>query len=432
MKNFLLAVFCVFSFCTLNSQSNNEIAKVYLKRSQESLTSYRGNINPSDLDESLDHFSKAMKYTDTITSAKTARLGTLIYYEKSDFKEARVYIKQYFQLATNKSSDEYTELIEISVDINEKLEAQLLAEKKIEEERIRKEKELRRIDSLKVIWNAKSELLSLQLDSIYKFDKNNLALFNNEGSYGIINDKGEVVLESDDYKAALAFDGYVLFMNKLQDPTKIYCFNSGTKEVFMLPLVSDFNLLSTHYGKVMLPRGNGRLVLYPDNAYGPMVYDLNVKKIVRVANKKELFKSLKSNDIIDKYNKKDEVKINKDWYSFGGHVGGGIHALYLEDDYNVHSFLCSIDGNILYADSDYQYLGAFHNNKSQAIKDNKTVWVNQNGTKVSTAKDDAGEYSGSSTLTRLNSGAYQITQDGVIILGKERLEKLPVFLRNNK
>ena len=46
----------------------------------------------------------------------------------------------------------------------------------------------------------------------------NLALFKNEGSYGIINDKGEVVLESDDYKAALAFDGYVLFMNKLQDP----------------------------------------------------------------------------------------------------------------------------------------------------------------------------------------------------------------------
>jgi hypothetical protein len=197
-------------------------------------------------------------------------------------------------------------------------------------------------------------------------------------------------------------------------------------------MVSDFNLLSTHYGKVMLPRGNGRLVTYPDNSYGPMVYDLNVKKIVRVANKKELFKSLKSNDIIDKYNKKGEVKINKDWYSFGGHVGGGIHALYLEDNYNVHSFLCSIDGNVLYAESDYQYLGAFHNNKTQAVKDSETVWVNQNGTKVSAAKEDAGEYSGNSTLTRLKSGAYQITQDGVIILGEERLEKMPVFLRNNK
>jgi uncharacterized membrane protein len=60
------------------------------------------------------------------------------------------------------------------------------------------------------------------------------------------------------------------------------------------------------------------------------------------------------------------------------------------------------------------------------------VWVNQNGTKVSAVKDEAGEYSGNSTLTRLKSGAYQITQDGVIILGEERLDKLAVFLRNNK
>ena len=79
-----------------------------------------------------------MKNIDTITSANTAKLGALIYYEKSDFKEAKVYIKQYFQLATNKSSNEYTELIGISADINEKFEAQLLAEKKQEEERIRK------------------------------------------------------------------------------------------------------------------------------------------------------------------------------------------------------------------------------------------------------------------------------------------------------
>jgi predicted transposase YbfD/YdcC len=432
MKNLLLSVLCVLFLSSLNAQSNNELAKFHLKRAQESLTSYRGDINPSDLDKSLIEFSKAMKYTDTITSTNTAKLGALIHYEKSNFKEAKVYMQQYFQLATNKSSNEYSELIGISVDINEKLEAQLLAVKKQEEERIRKEKELRRIDSLKVVWSSKSEALSLQIDSIYKFDKNNLALFKNEGNYGIINDKGEVVLASEDYKAALAFDGYVLFMNKSQEPTKIYCFNSGTKEVFILPLVSDFNLLSTHYGKVMLPRGNGRLVTYPDNSYGPMVYDLNVKKIVRVANKKELFKSLKSNDVIDKYNKKEEVKINKNWFTFGGHVGGGIHALYLEDDYNVHSFLCSIDGNVLYAESDYQYLGAFHNNKTQAVKDSETVWVNQNGTKVSAAKEDAGEYSGNSTLTRLKSGAYQITQDGVIILGEERLEKMPVFLRNNK
>lgn len=37
----------------------------------------------------------------------------------------------------------------------------------------------------------------------------------------------------------------------------------------MLPAVSDFSTLSTSYRKVMLPRGNGRVVTYPNNAKEP-------------------------------------------------------------------------------------------------------------------------------------------------------------------
>jgi hypothetical protein len=162
-----------------------------------------------------------------------------------------------------------------------------------------------------------------------------------------------------------------------------------------------------------------------------MVYDLNLKKTVTIANKEELFKSLKKNDIIDKYNKDDEIKIKKIWYAFGGHLGGGIHALYTIENYQLHSFLCSIDGRILKKSSNYQYIGAFHNNKSQAINGDETKWINQNGTKVSAPKDESGKYKGNSKVVKLDSGVYQIFRDGVIVLGEERLEKMEEFLRKN-
>ena len=421
MKNLLLLFLCAFSFYTLTAQSNKEIANVYIKKAEKSL-------NNLEIKESLIHFTKAMKYTDTITSPNIARLGTHIHYELGNLKEAKGFVKQYFLLAKNRNSEEYNQFVELSVTINEEIEEQLIEEKRIEEERIKKEKELKTLDSLKTIWNDKSASLSLKVDSIYRFDKNNLALFKDNGSYGIINDKGEVIVKADEYKEAISFDGFILFMNKLQDPTKIYCYNRNSKEGFLLPNISDLNPLSTHYGKVMLPRGNGRLVTYPNNSYQPMVYDLKTKKIIRVANEVSIFKDLKKRKIINKYNKEGEVKINKIWYLFGGHLGGGIYPLYQEKNYNVYSFLCHIDGTVLYAASDYQYIGAFYKNKFQAIKGNKTVWINQNGTKVSSPKDETGTYSGNSKIKKRKDGSYQILQNGVIILGNEQLEKMEIFL----
>ena len=109
--------------------------------------------------------------------------------------------------------------------------------------------------------------------------------------------KGLVVLNADTYKTAKSFDGFIVLTDKKNEPTKVYVYNTNTKKGFSIPSVSDFNPLATHYGKVMLPRGNGRLVLYPNNSLKAMVYDLEEKKRVQVANEKELFKDLEEKQI---------------------------------------------------------------------------------------------------------------------------------------
>jgi len=369
---------------------------------------------------------------DTITSSKVAQLGAFIHYELRNFADAQSLAKQYFVLVKNKKSEEYIDFLDLYININEEYEAELLEKKRLEEERISKEKELIRIDSLKTIWNDKSESLSLKVDSIYTFNKDNLAIFKANDYFGIVSDKGEILVKADEYLDALSFDGFFILKNKEQEATKIFCFSSTSKTGFLLPSPSDFNSLSTHYGKVMLPRGNGRLVTYPNNSYEPMVYDLNVRKNVKVGNKQDLFKNLKKNDVIDKYNKDDELKINKTWYNFGGHLGGGVHPLYLKNDYKINSFLCSIDGNLLRTASSYQYIGAFYNNKFQALKNNEIVWINQNGTKVNEPKDESGVYTAGVKVVKLANGSYQLMKDGFIILENEKLEKMADFLRNNK
>jgi hypothetical protein len=425
MKRIILTILCLLTFTLISAQSNKDIASVYIKRSQESLSNL-------EIELSLEHFNKAMKYMDTITSSKVAKLGAFIHYELRNFADAQSLAKQYFVLVKNKKTDEYLEFLDLYININEEYEAELIENKRLEEERIRKEKELKRIDSLKTIWNNKSESLSLKVDSIYTFNKDNLAIFKANNYFGIVTDKGEVLVKADEYQDALCFDGFFILKNKEQEATKMYCFSSNSKTGFLLPSPSDFNPLSTHYGKIMLPRGNGRLVTYPNNSYEPMVYDLNVRKSVKVANKQDLFKNLKKNDVIDKYNKDDELKINKVWYNFGGHLGGGIHPLYLDHNYKIHSFLCSIDGNLLRTSSSYQYIGAFYNNKFEAFKDNKTVWINQNGTKVNAPNDESGVYTEGVKVVKLTNGSYQLMKDGFIVLGNEKLEKMADFLRNNK
>lgn len=425
MKKIILVFLCLLTFGVSKAQSNKEIANVYIQRA------YTVIGDSVDFEEAKVLFEKAMKYMDTITTSNVAKLGAEIYFELNDFKKAKEFSKQYFLLAKNKKSEEYLNQLELAVTIDEEIELQQEEEKRLEEERIRKEKELKRIDSLKTVWNTKSDALTLKVDSIYAFNKNNLALFKSQNNFGIINDKGEIVVQADEYEFAISYDGFILLLNKEVEATKIYCFNTNNQSGFLLTSPSDLNPLSTHYGRVMLPRGNGRLVTYPNNSYQPLVYDLNLRKTIKVANEQDLLKSLKKTDKIDKYNKDGEVKINKVWYTFGGHLGGGIHPLYDVENYDLKSFLCSIDGKLLNTSSKYQYIGAFYNSKLQALNIGKTTWINQNGTKVAAPKDESGVYAGLSKVVKLEDGIYQIEQNNVIILGNETLVKLPDFLINN-
>ena len=433
MKKRILTIILLFTLFISYGQSNKDISKVYFKRSNEA-------TELLDYDAALSHFKQAMKYTDTIIDRKIASLGAKIYFEVhhredsledqlSYLKLSKKYSQQYFLLAKNKSSEEFLTCTEEYVLIQETIE--ILNDKiakELEEERL-KQIELKRIDSLKASWVMKSKSLTINVDSIYSFNNKNVALYSKGEAFGIINDLGEIIVEASEYKDVLTFDGYFIFKNKVSDPTKLYCYNSKNKSGFQFPNIAEFNTLSSHFGEVMLPRGSGRLITYPNNSTNPIVYDLNVKKFVKVANQYDLLKSLKKSDFIDKYKKEGQVKINKNWYLFGGHLGGGIHPLYSEEGYNLVSFLCSIDGKMLNSTTDFQFIGAFYNGKSQAIKDGETVWINQNGSEVSTAKDEEAKYKGTSVVSKRDDGTFQILREGIITLGGETLEKLPVYLR---
>lgn len=426
MKKQLLILFCFFSFFVSFGQSDSDVAKFYIKRTKKVI------------DESIDFkqakifFDKARKKMDTIEDSNLAKLGARIHFELEDYRTAKKYFQMYFNLVRNKKSEDFDEQVRLSVITNEEIELIEEQERLAEEERIRKEKELRKIDSLKTIWNTKADELSVKADSVYSFNANGYALFLNKGKYGIVNDKAETVVEANTYEFAISYGGFIIFQNKEKEPTKIYFFNTNNGSGNQLPALSDINPLSTHYGKVMLPRANGRLVTYPNNSFKPLVFDLNQNKIVRVANKEDLLDGLKKNDRIRKFNKDGEVKIDKDWYIFGGHLGGGVHPLYFENNYNVYAYLFSIDGTVLFTDSDYKYIGAFYENKLQAIKDKDVFWINQNGTKVTPPKDKTAIYAGDSKVVKTKEGFYQVFRDDKIIKGDKTLEKLPIFLRNNK
>ena len=142
--------------------------------------------------------------------------------------------------------------------------------------------------------------------------------------------------------------------------------------------------------------------------------------------------SLKKNKIIDNYNKKGEVKINKVWYGFGNEIGGGIYPLTLRKGNQLHSFLFSINRKVIRSASGYQYIGAFYNNTLQAIRKGKVLWINKKARRVREVKDEYENYLGYSKIVRINKGKYQIIRNGVIVKGTEELENMAEFLRRRK
>jgi hypothetical protein len=106
-----------------------------------------------------------------------------------------------------------------------------------------------------------------------------------------------------------------------------------------------------------------------------------------------------------------------------------MHPMYSEETSVLKGFLCSVVGNFLNTNSDYQFIGTFYKGKFEAIKRGKTFWINRNGAEVSKAKDEADTYLGKSRIVKLENGFYRIIRGDMIVLGKEKLEKMPIFLR---
>jgi glutaredoxin-related protein len=426
MKKILFTLVFIFSLIFSYGQTNEEIAGVYIRKAEK-------NYSNIEIDEAAKNFSKAIKLLDTVNKASIARLGTLIQFELREYDEAKKYARFYFKLVKSKKSEDYTQLLDLYVTIEEELEKIELEKLKQEKARLAREKETRRIDSLKTVWQNKADALTLKITSIDAFNKNNISVFKNGEFIGIVDHLGNSIVKADTYKAVKNYDGFILLLDKEKEPTKIYSYNTHTKSGVLLPSVSEFNTLSTHFGNVMMPRGNGTIVTYPNNSFKAYIYNVNTKQFAKIADEKALFKELRKTDKIDKYNKEGQVKLGKEWYNFGGHIGGGVYVLY-KPDYKLHGFLCSLDGTVLKTNN-YQGIGAFHNGKYHVINDGESYWVNQNGTKVSDPTNETGKYTGNSKIVSLQKGGFQIHQkiDGYnyIVLGDEKLEFLEDFLRKH-
>ncbi|AOW20807.1 hypothetical protein [Urechidicola croceus] len=408
------------------TQTNQELADAYVRRSEESLNSLK-------VDDALKNFEKAIKYTPEIKSEKVAYLGLVIYFELGNYSEAKKYSKRFFDLSLNKSSQEYTQALDLYIKIEEELERLELERQRLEEARIRKEKELRKIDSLKTVWTARSLELAINCDTIYNFTENKYALYKNQEKYGLVDEIGKIIVDASEFNYADFFDGYFIFSDKKVNPSKVFFFNSKSDNSFSFPEISKFDLIASNYGVIMLPRGNGRVVIYPKNSKKAKIFDLESQKIVSIANEKELLKELKSNAFIDKYDKEGEVRIGKKWFIFGSYLGGGLYQLYQKEE-GLFYYL-STSKNKLFSEKELGYVGVSYNGKSQIIKRGVTSWINESGDVVNPPKNELSEYSGSSKIIKIEEGKYQIRQqigtEEYIILEDEKLESMVKFLRQN-
>tara|TARA_R110002111_G_scaffold18_3_gene165 strand:- start:29039 stop:30322 length:1284 start_codon:yes stop_codon:yes gene_type:complete len=399
IKFIILSLVFLFPF-TIIGQTNSEISNVYIKRSEVL-------FHNLEMDRSLEIFNKALKYMDSVPNSRVAKLGALLYFEHEKFFEARSYAKWYFELEEDKETEDYQNMLETYVNIQEEIDKYIAEQKALELKRLREDKEAHRLDSLNKLWTDMSKAYTLKIDSIYKFNKHSLAVFSKDGQLGIMDDVGNVIDKPQNYNHFITYDGYVLMLDKQKNPEKIYAYNCNTKQGFLLPSVSTFNVKSTHYGKVMLPRGNGLMVTYPNNSKKAYVYNVKDKSFMETTDLNDFLKMLKKNDIIEKY-KDEQVRINKQWLTLGNHLGAGVYELYGDD--NRFGFLNTSDGKVLDANF-YNYLGGFYNGNFELLEDGKQFWMDADGIKRETNKDENGMYSGTSRFVKHADGTYGILQN---------------------
>ena len=421
MKNFFYFVFFISSF--VFAQSNTEIAEIYLIKSEEQL-------KKKELTKALVYFDKAKSLLGDKTTAKVEEIGTMIYYNLEDYKVAKEHAKQYFALTTEKGSDRYNEVLFLYVDIEEKIEAENKIKAELLAAEMLRKKEQARLDSLTGVWNKKAENQSIVADTIYPFDRNNVAVFKSaNGFYGVIDDQGNTLVAPGNYSGFMHYDSRIVLTEGIENQaTKIMTVDTYSQEQWLLPAARKFNALSTNYGKVMLPRENGLLVTYPNNSKKVLVYDINGRKFKETEGLDKYFQYWKDQKVIKKFNKENQIKIDKEYLDYGGDLGGYM-AFYTETG-DLFCYI-SLGGHIIKV-SEYNYLGTLKNGILQAEKsDGQTVWLTEKGVVTDAMINKNGLYKGMTVLKKVK-GNYQfvnpkneIMKDGVV------LESLESFLTKN-
>lgn len=420
MKKILILV--LFIANTLFAQTNSEIANIYLIKSEENLSS-------DNLDQALVYFEKAKKLFGKETSPKVEELGTMIYYNLNDYEKSKNHAKKYFSLEKDKKSEKYQKILYLFVELEEKIEEARKIDEEIAYKEMLKQKEEQRLDSLKNIWLVKAEKMYFEADSIYSFDKNGIAVFKNKkGNVGVVDVSGNEIIAPNQYTGFMHFDGFVILKEGISNQaTKITVLNSATKSISVIPPVNQFNSLSTHYGKVMLPRENGLLVTYPNNSTKVAVYDLNSNSLVFSGDMKQQYELWKRKDAIKKFNKQNQIKIDKDYLNFGGSLSG-FSAFYSETG-SLNCFI-SVGGNIFTA-SNYPYMGTLTNGFAEVIKsDGNSYWIDENGNESELLINKNGSYEGSIVLNKKGDSKFHfINENNEIIKGDEKLVSLEKFLK---
>ncbi len=399
MKTILTILFVIFNVIHINAQTDLEIGSVYIKRAEQ-------NYLDNEMSKARENFDKAITYIKEINESRVARIGTLLSYDIKDYTKAKILAKRYFELLPEKETDEYNEMLDLYVAIDDDLKKRELDEQRKKIERIKLEKEKRHLDSITNLWNLKSKDFLVSIDDIKAFNNYNVAIFKKTRKLGLIDDRGNVIIEANTYEHAIDHDGYILFTDDEIKPTRVFSYNLRTKVGYQLPSVTQFDEQAYDYGKIMLPRANGILVAYPTNTANVLVFDLNTKQFQSIRDKKELLKTLKKNDIIDKYNKDLQIKIEKNWFELGNTIGGGVHPLYNEGK-TLHGFLSTSQGKI-YTSDYYSHFGSYCDGKFEIIENGNNGWMDPEGLKFDSIPNESGSYSGNSKFVKVKPGQFKI------------------------
>lgn len=419
-------LFFFFFFCTLTvfAQTNAEIAGIYLTKSEEELAN-------KNLNQSVEYFEKAKTLFEGKTTIKVEEQGTFLYFALQNYIQAKEHAKNYFALNPDKKTDRYKEVLFLYVELEELIEKQKEIEKQQNIERLLAIAKQRKLDSLKTTWKNLAAKMVVEADSIFAFDKNGIAVFkNSKGKYGLIDDKGNEIVTAT-YNNSCSFDAIVLLFEGIKDqPTKITAFNTNTKELKTLPAISQFNALSTHYGKVMLPRSNNVLICYPNNTNKVAIYDLTTNSLKPSTDLERYFEHWKDLDVIKKYNKENQVKLDKDYLDYGGNLVG-------------FSVLCSLTGGIeafitiggtLISPDTYKYIGTLESGFAEAIKkDGSREWIDENGNVTTMLSNKSGIYEGTTVLNKVGKSQFELrNKENQIIKGDKVLDNLADFLSKQK